>query len=100
MTTEDEETEKAVKQVDEYEDKEAAKREMEKEDGKEKNEEIVIICPKCNHLVGEPDFEEDKLSEIGADSIETRIVCSNCGYTGMPIEVNKEIYLKSDKKSE
>ncbi|MFH2106006.1 MAG: hypothetical protein ABII22_01995 [Candidatus Micrarchaeota archaeon] len=100
MTTEEEEINDAVKKMDEYEDKEAAKRKKEAEEGKEENENDLIICPKCKHIVGEQDFEDDKLSEMGSFSIETKITCTKCGYIGMPIEISKKEYgqLKESEK--
>ena len=97
MTKEDEEIEKAVEAVDEMEDEEAKKRAKAKDEYNEKDEDVVIICPKCRLLVGESDFAEDEFSETMEISIMSKIKCTNCGYIGLPIEVNREEYLKQKK---
>jgi rubrerythrin len=88
----------AVKAVDRMEDEEEEKREKASEGFKEKDSDEVIICPKCKLLVTEADFKEDEVSEMGADSIASKITCPNCGYTGIPVEVPREEYVKFGKK--
>lgn len=97
MTKEDEEIEKAVEAVDKMEDEGAAKREKAAEKHNEKDEDVVIICPKCKLVVGEADFKEDELSEMADTSILSKINCPNCGYIGMPVEVSRKEYLKYEK---
>ncbi len=95
---EDKEIEDAVEAVDRMEDEAAEKREKEKDDYDEKNEDEVVLCPKCKSLVTEADFVEDEFSEMGATGIASKINCSKCGYNGMPIEMSREDYLKLGKK--
>ena len=98
MGKEDEEIKKAVEEVDRYEDEEAAKRQKDSDEYKEKDEDVVIICPKCKRLVTEADFVEDELSDMMLTSLEHKIYCSNCGYTGLPIEMGREDYRKLGKE--
>ncbi|MFN7990748.1 MAG: hypothetical protein U0R44_01180 [Candidatus Micrarchaeia archaeon] len=93
-----EEIDKAVAAVDKMEDEEAEKREKAAEKYEEKEEDNVIICPKCKLLVDEADFKDDELSEMADTSIMSKINCTNCGYVGMPVEVSRAEYLKYGKK--
>lgn len=90
----DEETEKAVEEVDKLEDEEAAKRKQ----GNEKNEDIVFICPKCKALVNEADFAEDEVTEAFTTGMASKIECTNCGYEGLPVEVDRKEYEKMAKE--
>ncbi len=98
MTKEDEEIEKAVEAVDKMEDEEAAKRKKAKDEYNEKDEDMVIICPKCMALVNEQDFIEDEVAEMAATSIATKINCSACGYIGIAVEMDRTEYKKMGKK--
>jgi hypothetical protein len=89
---------KAVKEVDRMEDEAAKKRGEEADSYPAKDEDDLIICPKCKSLVNEQDFQEDEVSEMGSDSIMAKINCPKCGYIGLPIEVSKEEYLKYGSK--
>ena len=97
MTKEEDE---AVKAVDKMEDEDEEKREKASEGYKEKDEDDVIICPKCKLLVTEADFKEDAVTDMADASIMTKINCPNCGYIGLPVEVPREEYLKYGKKPE
>jgi DNA-directed RNA polymerase subunit RPC12/RpoP len=96
--TEDEDIAKAVKEVDDEEDREEKEREEEAAEGKEKNENVVYICPKCKSLVGEADFAEDEFSEAYTTGIASKIECTKCGYEGLPVEVNRSDYEKMAKQ--
>jgi phage FluMu protein Com len=89
---------KAVKEVDRMEDEAAKKRQEEADAYEDKDEDDVIICPKCKSLVNEQDFLEDEVTEMAPTSIMSKINCSKCGYIGLPVEVSKEEYLKYGSK--
>jgi DNA-directed RNA polymerase subunit RPC12/RpoP len=89
MDDEDEETKKAVEAVDKLEDEEAAERKKEKDDYAEKSEKIAYICPRCKRLVTEADFAEDEFSQMFSTGIASKIECPDCGYEGLPIEVDR-----------
>lgn len=91
--------EKAVEEVDRIEDEDNAEREEAASHYEEKDEDNVIICPKCKLLVTEADFVEDSISDIAAITIASKITCSNCGYIGLPVEVSRKEYLAYGKKS-
>lgn len=90
--SEEEEIEKAVEAVDEMEDEEAKERNK-----TAKEEDVVIICPKCKLLVSEADFRMDEVTEITDSSMESHIDCPNCGYSGLPIEVPRKEYVEMEK---
>ena len=96
MATDD--VDRAVKEVDRLEDEAAEKRKEEADAYEEKDEDDVIICPKCKSLVNEQDFLEDEVSEMAPTTIMTKINCPKCGYIGLPVEVSKEEYLKYGTK--
>jgi rubrerythrin len=96
---EEEEIEQAVEAVDKMEDEEAEARDAARKSHAAKEEDIVIICPKCKLLVSEADFRDDEFSEITESSIESKINCPNCGYIGLPVEVSRSEY-QAGKKAE
>jgi len=98
MALEDEETKKAVEEVDRLEDEEAAKRKKGADKYDEKSEKIVFICPKCKLLVSESDFAEDEFSEAFTTGMASKIECTNCGYEGLPLEMNRGDYEKIGKE--
>jgi DNA-directed RNA polymerase subunit RPC12/RpoP len=92
--------EKAVKEVDRMEDEAAKKRREEADSYDEKDEDDLIICPKCKSLVNQQDFLEDEVTEMASTSIMSKINCPKCGYIGLPVEVSREEYLKYGKAPE
>ncbi len=88
---------KAVNEVDRMEDEAAKKRQEEADAYDEKDEDDVIICPKCKSLVNQQDFLEDEVSEMASTSIMSKINCPKCGYIGLPVEVSREEYYKFAK---
>lgn len=55
--------------------------------------EEYICCPKCKKLVNQKNFAlDDAISAIGSTSVTDKITCPKCGYSGIPIEMNKEDY--------
>ena len=100
MSDESDDIEKAVEEVDRIEDEEEAEREKAADEHNEKDEDNVIICPKCKLLVGEADFRMDEFSEMGDVSLMSKINCSNCGYVGLPVEVSRKEYRAYAKKGE
>ncbi len=61
--------------------------------GRGKEEKSVIVCPKCMRPVTEGDYI-DELALMGTTSMESRIACPQCGYTGLPVEVGLGEYRK------
>lgn len=62
---------------------------------KTKCKEEYICCPKCKRLVNQKNFDlDDAISAIGSTSVTDKITCPSCGYSGIPIEMNKEDYEK------
>ncbi len=98
MDKEDEETEKAVEEVDKLEDEAAAERKKEKDDYDEKSEKDVFICPRCKRLVTEADFAEDSFSAAYTTGTASKIECPDCGYEGLPLEVDRREYEKMAKQ--
>lgn len=94
MDKEDEETEKAVEEVDKLEDEAAAKRKKDSDNYDEKSEKDVFICPKCKRLITEADFSEDSFSEAFSTGMASKIECPDCGYEGLPLEVDRAEYAK------
>jgi hypothetical protein len=90
----DEDIEKAVEAVDKEEDKEAAERKTEADNYDEKSEKDVFICPRCKRLVTEADFAEDEFSEAFSTGMASKIECPDCGYEGLPVEVDRKEYEK------
>lgn len=99
MGTEEEDIEKAVEEVDKLEDEAAAERKKEKDDYAEKSEKDVFICPKCKRLITEADFAEDAFSEAYTTGTASKIDCPDCGYQGLPLEVDRKEYEKMSKES-
>ena len=96
---EDEETRKAVEEVDREEDEDAAKRKKEADENRGKKEAVVFICPKCGRLVTEADFAEDSFTEAFTMGIASKIECPDCGYEGLPVEVDRKEYGKMGKSA-
>ncbi|HSB47119.1 MAG TPA: hypothetical protein VLD37_03830 [Candidatus Bilamarchaeum sp.] len=82
--------------VDDMEDKAAAKRKKQLDEGAQESEDDIIICPKCSRPVDEADFTSEGLSDFSS-SILSKITCPKCGYSGMPVEVSRKEYLKTKK---
>jgi DNA-directed RNA polymerase subunit RPC12/RpoP len=97
--TEDDDIKRAVKEVDDEEDREEKAREKDSAEGREKDEKIVYICPKCKSLVGEADFAEDEFTEAYTTGIASKIECTKCGYERLPVEVNRSDYQKIAKQA-
>jgi len=87
--TEKNEVDEEVEKLDKIEEIEAKKK---------RSETDLLICPKCKIIITEEDFEDDKLAEVGATAIESRIKCPKCGYNGVPIEISEENYAKLKKE--
>ncbi len=96
MSKEDDEIEKAVEEVDRMEDEAAAKREKEAEEGVEE-EEPLVCCPKCKRPVTDGDYI-DQFSNPMEDSLITKIECPQCGYIGLPVEIEPKDLKKAEKK--
>jgi len=91
MSGEKSEIDKAVEAEDE---------EIEKAKSADESKDI-IICPKCIRPVTEGDYM-DKFSETMTDSTISKIECPQCGYIGIPIEINIDDFkklLKENKKA-
>jgi len=65
-------------------------------------EENVIFCPKCKKPVQASEyFTREGLSDWRVESVGITINCSNCGYSGLPIQLSIENYktvIKTNKK--
>jgi uncharacterized protein YbaR (Trm112 family) len=85
MAKKSKEEEEVDKEI-EAEDK--AIEEIEKSDEKDD----VLVCPKCKRPVTEGDYDMDSLSLMGATSLASKIICPQCGYNGMPIEMSMKDY--------
>jgi DNA-directed RNA polymerase subunit RPC12/RpoP len=83
MSKKDDEYKDALSAVDRSEDEMAGKEVDESED--------IIACPKCKRPVTEGDYN-DQLSNTMEDSAITKILCPQCGYSGLPIELSMKDY--------
>ena len=95
----DKEAEGAIKAVDDMEDEEAMNREKAADEGEEKGEEDIVFCPKCKRPVTEGDYV-DQLAKPMEDTIMTKIVCTQCGYSGLPVEMDAKEYQKMIKENQ
>ncbi len=84
MAKKPEEFQDAIDAVDKAEDEAADKK-------PEDEGEDVIVCPKCKRPVTEADYN-DQFSNPMDDSMITKILCPNCGYAGIPIEMSMKAY--------
>ncbi len=84
MAKKKEEFEDAIDAVDKAEDEAADKK-------PEDESEDVIVCPKCKRPVTETDYN-DQFANPMEDSAITKILCPNCGYSGIPIEMGMKQY--------
>lgn len=87
--TEKDEVDEVVEKLDKLEEENSKKKTISAD---------LLICPKCKIIITEEDFEDDKLAEMGATAIESRIRCPKCGYNGMPVEISEEDYAKLTKE--
>ena len=83
-----------MEEVDKEEDREAAERKKKADEGDEKSEKDVFICPRCKRLITEADFAEDEFSEAFSTGMASKIECPDCGYEGLPVEVDRKEYEK------
>jgi hypothetical protein len=59
----------------------------------------VTFCPKCLKPVEAKEFFSfGGMSDWRANTAGATIKCSNCGYSGLPIETSKKEYEKLMKK--